>query len=168
MRLFGPEGELLVGDSIRLETREGRRIPNEQYWQRDSTSMAEAERAANFYGVERTRSLSSVYNCFGLVFASRRTQVAPDHIAMILTDDKYTKLRSVEEVITGDLVLYTKDDEYSHVAVVVSPKFGEGGIGNHPLVVSQWGKDGEYLHLWDRVSPLLGAPTGFWTDRYGI
>ena len=159
---------MLVGDSIRLETREGNRIPNEQKPQRDSTSMADAEEYSKSNGAESTRSLSSVYNCFGMVFASRRTRVFPDSIEMILTDDGYTKLSSVESVIQGDLVLYTKDDEYSHVAVVVTPQFGEGGVGKRPLVMSQWGADGEYLHLWDHVNPSLGEPTEFWTDRYGI
>ena len=157
-----------MGDSIRLETREGNRISNEQHRQRDSTAMAVAEELARHYGAETTRSLSSVYNCFGMVFASRRTAVSPDDIGMILTDDKYTRLVSVEEVMVGDLVLYTRDDEYSHVAVVVRPQFGQGGMGNRPLVMSQWGADGEYLHLWDRVSPWLGEPTEFWTDRYGF
>lgn len=169
MQLFGPGGELLVGDSIKLETREGNRIRNEQHFQRDDAAMAVAEDLARRYGIQGTRSLSSIYNCFGMVFASRRTKVFPDDIRMILTDDRYRQLRSVEQVIAGDLVLYTDNrGRYSHVAVVISPRFGEGGVGNDPLVLSQWGADGEYLHRSSRVNPWLGNPTEFWTERYGI
>lgn len=166
--LLGPGGELLIGDSIRLETRAGNRIPNEQRRQRDDSSMAAAETLARQSGVEKTRSLSSVYNCFGMVFASRRTTVSHDHIGMILKDDRYARLRSVEEVVAGDLILYTDGTgQYSHVSVVISPRFGEGGAGNDPLVLSQWGADGEYFHRWNRVNPSLGEPTEFWTDRHG-
>ncbi len=76
-----------MGDSIRIDTREGNRIPNEQRAQRDSTAMSVAQEWAKLHGAERTRSLSSVYNCFGMVFASRRTTIHPDDIEMILTDD---------------------------------------------------------------------------------
>ena len=112
------------------------------------------------------RSLDSVYNCVGMVFASRRTWVEPTHIPMILEEDGY-RLIDRSELECGDVVVYRRDDlsEVSHVGMVAKVTVKPKDASLEVLVLSQWGQDGEYIHLDDDVNPMLGTPTEYWTDR---
>ena len=102
----------------------------------------------------------------GMVFASRRTCIDPEHLDMILDDDEYRKLTSQAELQIGDLVIYRgDDDQVSHVGIISSIDVDIGTASMRLFVLSQWGKDGEYLHGINDVSPYLGTPTEFWTDR---
>ena len=67
--------------------------------------------------------------------------------------------------LPGDLLLYWKGEEFTHVAVVVEhhPDFESGKFRTR--VVSQWGADGEYLHNVDDVPYWLGKPKEFWSER---
>jgi len=55
-----------------------------------------------------TRSLSAIYNCFGLVFASRRTALEREDIDRILDEDAYTFVARRADVREGDIIVYRK------------------------------------------------------------
>jgi cell wall-associated NlpC family hydrolase len=112
------------------------------------------------------RSLTSVYDCMGMVFAARRTTVATDVLQMILEDDEYHRLSSSDEAAMGDIVVYRDSQGVAtHVGLVAQagPIRQEGT--RDIVILSQWGADGEYIHRVDDVSPYLGTPTEYWSDR---
>jgi hypothetical protein len=50
------------------------------------------------------RSITATYNCVGMVVASRRTHVHPDHLRRVLRDDQFTQVaRTAADV--GDVVV---------------------------------------------------------------
>lgn len=157
----------MIGPEIPLSTRKGRQIPNEQAPQWPEARM-EAARSALLPNRPNAmiRSLRSVYNCMGMVFAARRTSIDPEHLGMILEDDEYRQVASESELEIGDLVVYRGDDnQVSHVGIIsrIDPDLRTGS--RRLSVVSQWGRDGEYIHEISDVSHYLGRPAEFWTDR---
>lgn len=100
------------------------------------------------------------YNCVGLVFASRRAFIDPEHIPKILSDDGYIKVQR-SSVNVGDIVVYTNDEnEPIHIGVIVSIyAFGEIRTLN---VLSKWGRDAEFIHDERNVVSYLGKPTSYW------
>lgn len=159
-----PNHGLLILD---LTTKRGNRIPNVQRRTRPPASMAAArDIVIGNHPTAKVRSLRSEYNCVGLVFASRRTHIEPEHVATILREDGFRRVNREEELEIGDVVIYRTDDrEISHVGliakIVVAVERGQREI----TVLSQWGADGEYFHHIDDVNPNLGRPAEFWTDR---
>lgn len=153
-------------DSIPLATRKGQHIPNER---RGEKSLAQLRAAVELWQKERPnarlRSITAVYNCTGLVFASRRTWVDTDHIAMILADDGYRRLAVESEAGIGDIVVYKKNLALTHVGIIIG--FDDDlSVGSREIkVLSKWGADGEYIHRIDDVPVLFGVPAEFWTDR---
>ena len=114
----------------------------------------------------QVRSLSSVYNCMGMVFASRRTWVEPEHLRMILAEDGYRQLPDERDLQLGDVVVYKDDSgEISHVGIIARREIDLLGQPPQLFVLSQWGQDGEYFHRADDVNPRLGKPAEYWTDR---
>jgi cell wall-associated NlpC family hydrolase len=103
----------------------------------------------------------------GLVFASRRTWIDPEHLYQILADDEYQQLGGVAEAQPGDVVVYRgSDGQPSHVGIIWERNLIVPGQQEDPVkVLSQWGADGEYLHDLSDVPLLLGTATEFWTDR---
>lgn len=107
----------------------------------------------------RIRSVSEYpYNCVGMIFCSRRASVDIEHVYDILTYDGYNEIMK-DELIPGDLVLYTYQGEPSHVGMVscISPY--------ELLVLSKWGKDGEVEHDYRQVPDELGVPTAYYSTR---
>ncbi len=153
-------------DSIPLATRERNYIPNER---RLEQSPAQLRAAVEIWQRERPnarlRSITAVYNCMGLVFASRRTWIEPDHISMILTDDGYSRLDGESEAKIGDIVVYKKNLALTHVGIIIG--FDDDlSVGTRKMkVLSKWGANGEYIHRIDDVPVLFGVPAEFWTDR---
>ena len=122
--------------------------------------------ALNAHPNARARSLSSVYNCVGMVFAARRTWVDPEHLPMILADDGYQPVPNETELQPGDVVVYRDSDgQVSHVGIVSEVRTNLAQAVREVFVLSQWGQDGEYFHRADDVNPLLGMPAEYWTDR---
>jgi len=114
----------------------------------------------------RVRSLSSVYNCMGMVFASRRTWIDPEHLYMILEDDDYRRVLHEGELVRGDLVIYRDEEGHvTHVGLVAEVRTNLREARWEVIVLSQWGEVGEYFHHIDDVEPNLGKPTEYWTDR---
>ncbi len=135
--------------SIKLETMKRRWIPNEQRKRRSPESMLAAkEMLLQSHPEWELRSLSSAYNCMGMVFASRRTWVEPDHFEMIVEDDGYVQRAQIAEAKPGDIAVYRSKKEANviHVGVVIfiKPQLGSGDTDL--IVLSQFGADGEYLH----------------------
>jgi len=89
--------------------------------------MAEDRFRAWYYAV---REPIAGYNCFGQVFASRRTAIyeAAD-IEVILAEDGYAEIADAKDLRLGDVVIYVDKDGINHAARIVKIETG-------PLVVS--------------------------------
>ena len=118
------------------------------------------------------RSLESIYNCMGLVFANRRTAIEPEYFDMIVSDDGYKKLSTLEEAIIGDVFAFRdRDNLIAHVGILLEKsKIGSSTIMK---ILSQWGKDGEYVHSYDQWPKGIDIHGGIqsieaWTQRTGV
>lgn len=150
---------------LALQTRKGNDIANETRLEANDVKRREGVRIIQ--GLRPNvvlRSATQVYNCFGLVFASRRTCVNYEDdssIQRILVDDEYRHI-NVVECRVGDVVVYRNDEgEITHVGLVAA----EPSVGRDMLVLSQWGAMGEYLHELGDVLEVYGTPAEFWTTR---
>jgi len=110
----------------------------------------------------RCRSLTAMYNCVGMVFASRRTSIKPKYLEVILHDDGFRPI-SRDMAVEGDVVIYTRNNIPQHVGIIQQL---ERGLGTAAFwVLSQWGDAGEYIHPLIPVPEAYGEPTDFWTER---
>lgn len=83
---------------------------------------------------------TNAFNCHGLTFAARRTQIVQTSaINQILQEDGYRKL-DVREIIPGDIALYVKDGEIQHSGIVLNISSGM------PWILSKWGQLQEAIH----------------------
>ena len=152
--------------SIKLATRRGTFISNERRRERPPEALRAAKEIwKEKYPNIQVRSLTAIYNCVGLVFGSRRTCIDTDQLELILREDDYRRLPGEHDVEIGDLVLYRIGNRYEHIAVVVNKERDLINASFEITVISQWGADGEYIHLIHDVPPALGIPQEFWTDR---
>jgi hypothetical protein len=167
MVLYDSRGDYLVGGQLSLDTRKARQIPNDRRLEQNPVRLEAAKECIlKHHTSAQCRSLTGVYNCMGMVFASRRTCIDTDSITMILEDDEYRRLQPSDEVAKGDVVIYKDNDGHvSHVGLVVDIKPDLVQAENKIKVLSQWGQDGEYFHDAEDVNPRLGIPTEYWTDR---
>jgi hypothetical protein len=114
----------------------------------------------------RLRSLSSTYNCVGLVFASRRTWVDPQTLPLILGDDGYRQLPPAVRPEPGDVVIYrTTSGRVEHIGTILASEPVVETSEWRVTVISQWGADGEYVHPMHHVPLALGQPSEYWTER---
>ncbi len=131
------------------------------------TLLAARKMALGISPTARCRSLTAMYNCVGLVFASRRTQVDAKHLPIILKDDGYRRILE-SEADFGDVVVYKRDGIAQHVGFEhevrdISPLLD--GSMHQIFVLSQWGENGEYLHKLQEVPFAYGKQFEFWTER---
>ncbi|MFN7937068.1 MAG: hypothetical protein U0R19_27340 [Bryobacteraceae bacterium] len=151
--------------SIALETSKRRRIPNEQFPERPTESMQAARRQVTDGHPGRIpRSLSATYNCVGMVFANRRTSIDPEYVPAILADDGFALVEQLADVHRGDVVVYTDDHgDIAHVGIVIANEliFGTRQV----LVLSQFGRDGEYFHPHNDVPDCYGKNIRFYSER---
>ncbi len=155
-------------DSLLLQTRARWMIPNEVRRERPAAALRAAiDLMRELFPEARLRSITSAYNCMGLVVASRRTWVDPEHLVRILTDDGYRQIMRPENAESGDVVVYhDPDGEPSHVGIVVGKNLAIPGENRDLLLVlSKWGADGEYVHELTSLPVVLGRPGQYWTDR---
>jgi len=151
-----------------LATREKNPIPNEQ---RRELSPARLKTIDELWKRERPdailRSSTAVYNCMGLVFASRRTWVDTSYLEMIFDDDKYTQVEGKDKAKLGDVVVYRSHEDSSvcHIGIVMKIEPSVATASFNITVMSKWGAAGEYIHYIEDVPHLLGRPTELWTDR---
>ena len=167
MLLYDDRGQYLKGPQIPLATRKGNQIPNEQQL---LLSKQELEDARAFVLENRrqvrVRSLSNIYNCMGMVFASRRTWIHPNYLEMILEEDEYRLLSDVEELERGDIAVYRDGEgKVSHVGIVAEAGLYAANGQRQVMVLSQWGQAGEFFHSAEDVNPWLGTLSEYWTDR---
>src|ERR1700690_211292 len=143
------EGSQHDKNSIELSTKQRTWIYNVRRPERSPLSMQEAEKFAhkNCPNI-KTRSLSSTYNCVGMIFASRRTAIDPDQLPKIFNDDEYVRVLNRSELMVGDLVAYKKSPiakDVDHIGLIIKIDFQISPPDVKILVLSQWGFDGEYI-----------------------
>lgn len=136
------------GRRLALATRQGRDIDNTQREEWPAFRLrAGAELLGRDFPEAELRSLSASYNCFGLAFATRRTCIEPEQLAMILHDDGYRQVADERDVRAGDLALYRRrDGQVEHVAIVLRVDPDVGAARFRFVVLSKWGANGEYVH----------------------
>jgi hypothetical protein len=101
---------------------------------------------------------TAMYNCHGLVFGSRRTEINDDGVlSLIISDDSYKQVDKAD-ALPGDVLLYFHENGgIEHSALVLAMGDAEFGV---PLVVSKWGGGGEYIHRANQ------CPYNYSTSRY--
>lgn len=151
-----------VDESLALQTRQKRRIPNEfRALDKHPDTLAEL---ARMFGVShpfaRLVCSSALYNCGGLVFGSRRVWIEPEEFLRILEDDGYELI--TDSPSPGDIVLYgtSLDPEgIAHVGVVHHAPVASSPQADHEILVrSKWGDAGEYVHEMRDVPEQFGQP----------
>jgi len=101
-----------------------------------------------------------------MIFASRRTLIDTDYLRLILEGDGYRRIPNENELAIGDVVVYRDESgAVTHVGLVTDVKADLREAAWEISALSQWGQDGEYFHRVDDVSPRLGKPAEYWTDR---
>jgi hypothetical protein len=166
MELIIGRGEEQDPTALRLSTRQGNHIPNERRLEQPPEVLKAAVAIhSQEHPDARLRSITAVYNCMGLIFASRRTWIDTTSLMMILQADGYKRVSELSELQPGDVVVYRNHDEVSYVAVVLAMKPEIVTASWKITVISKWGGDGEYIHDIKDVPPLYGQPVEFWTDR---
>lgn len=119
------------------------------------------------------------YNCFGHVWANRRTAIYDqDQIELIINDDGYDRLKNISDLKVGDLVIYYNSDKTDiwHVGIVIELKTIQMNQGfslvtsnenNIPWVLSKWNDStGEVIHHFQDVPWSDGDyEITFWTER---
>ena len=130
--------------SITLQTRMGNEIPNIQSHEISALERNQFPYYEKGHPYVKFRTPPSpIYNCHGLVFASKRTSIFSDILQTILKDDCYTEIKQ-EEVLPGDIILYyTEDGDIEHSGIVISEPDANLNI---PQVVSKWGRYKEVVH----------------------
>lgn len=88
---------------------------------------------------------SGYYNCMGLVFGSRRTQICElDSVWSILEDDGYSEIPDEMLAKVGDVAIYVRGPKCEHVGLVVA----EAKLPYHasPRILSKLGYSIEIVH----------------------
>jgi hypothetical protein len=136
---------------LALETREMIDIDNyqsDQLTRLDWRNAADTESRFRHRHADFVGSPSPLYNCHGLTFAARRTQVdgSNETIRFILEEDGYVPLTKGEKPRPSDVVVYYDDrGEVLHSGIIVS--ISESlGLSTVPRVWSKWGKCHEVIH----------------------
>lgn len=154
--------------SIPLATRQGTWIPNvRRPEQSPATHMAYINLYKQRVPSARLRSSTAVYNCAGLVFASRRTWVFMQEVPKILGEDGYHRLAGLPDVEIGDLVIYreTRGSSMTHIGIIIERRAHVPSAEWKITVMSKWGAAGEYVHPLKDVPTAYGEPGEFWTER---
>lgn len=131
--------------SIKLQTRKGNCVENSQDCDYSPSQKIAVYRESYRAAIPRNKP-NPFYNCHGMTFASARTWVFPKDIKMIIDDDGYTVIKSIDKVLPGDIIIYyNAKAEIMHSGIVISRAVD--GEFNYPWVVSKWGHLSEYVHL---------------------
>jgi hypothetical protein len=146
MNLLTPSGAP-PHTSIVLRTRKNNEIDNLQPWHYSSFEWNQLDVEPSKYerlGAVRVSEPCPVYNCHGLTFASRRTQVdevGETTIAKILGDDGYVEIPEPQARV-GDVVVYFDASGLAqHSGIVI-----DRDALRVPKIWSKWGKGYEFIH----------------------
>jgi hypothetical protein len=135
--------------ALKLDTRKSNHVANfcetKSPLPRDLL-IAEDLKSTHFSAKHRPTNVCYTYNCHGVTFASRRSQITSSAaVRTILSDDGYVKV-SDNEVIPGDIILYIAEDgDIEHSGVVLNVQVEQ--ISTAIQVLSKWGSSHEVIHL---------------------
>ncbi len=130
-------------NSIIIQTRKGNNIKNTVYDKISQYMQYVNSKFNKEYSKIKYRSEPTAnYNCFGMVFASRRCFII-DNINKILEDDDYKKV-PLNKVLPGDIVLYFANYEIIHCGIVIDTPSKENFW--NPLIISKWHCFREVIH----------------------
>lgn len=139
---------------ISLQTRGKSDLTNEVNLEPlDDGQRAEAEAYAKKFpnAIPRPVRPGNTFNCHGLTFASRRTQLWKNaEVMSILKEDQYEEVK-LSDVMAGDIVAYYSDEskEFEHTGIVIDSDGQQAkanGTIRNPLVLSKWGCATEFIH----------------------
>jgi hypothetical protein len=134
--------------SLALETRKRQHVAN----QHNTSQVIPGEilaatdlRTRYITSTHRPTPVCYTYNCHGLTFAGRRTQITSSvEVRKILDDDDYQIIQQ-NAVLPGDIVIYiSQESEIEHSGIVVF--FDQQLIGGAIRVLSKWGGAHEVIH----------------------
>lgn len=135
--------------TIAVETRQKTSIENEHDPSPPSPGdqmQADALRQRYSGAVHRPTAVGTTYNCHGLTFASRRTQIwKTSEVRKILAEDGYVRVPQQADVLPGDIVLYVDESgDIEHSGIVLHKE----DLGLLPIVkiLSKWGSAHEVIH----------------------
>ena len=132
---------------IKLQKRKGNDIHNVICSEISSFTRNQFDKVESKYpNTEKLTEPSGIYNCFGMMFASRRCWVERiQDVITIIEDDNYREIE-LNTIRPGDLIVYYSDNgEPIHSGLIVEI------INEHPLLLtpivrSKWGCYGERKH----------------------
>lgn len=161
--------------SIILQTRRGRKIENEIAVDPvPEHALSKFNRiAAKHPNWKHRKPPTGIYNCFGHIWASRRTAVYEDFDAAVLKvreDDGYRTVDwKRESPVVGDIATYWDSlNPYrlcNHVGLVVCV-LARTSLPPRILVLSKWDDTaGEVLHEPDDHLLDANVQLEYWTDR---
>lgn len=159
--------------SIRLDTRTGKEITNEQSLPPDQRTVSIFEGIVQQHPQWTTRKVCcGTYNCFGHVWASRRTSILESgQVWKILQEDGYREI-DLAKVTRGDVALYLMENSTDiwHAGVIELRDIVAGAndsIGTVPWVLSKLNADmGEVFHPLNDVHAPFEFDVQIWTDRH--
>ena len=128
----------------------------------------QADHLSHIFPEAKLLSSSALYNCFGLVFGSRRTWIDHEAIQEVLEDDDFGPCPlSPSEWEPGDVVLYRAEgkSEITHVAILMQITAKPESASYEITVLSKWGEHGEYLHPLEHTPHFHGRFSQVWTQR---
>lgn len=113
-------------------------------------------------GVSELGAPTGRYNCHGLVFASRRTNIdspgLPVDIYELLLRDRYRRIPGTPQ--PGDVAIYRySDGRIEHSGLVL--RLQAVGAEHVPFIWSKWGGLGEYEHHW-HAKPYHEHSVEYW------
>lgn len=139
----------LIGGNptIRLQTRKGTDINNYQLHNIDIKEYESqmAKLSQKYLGIIlRPDTITGIYNCHGMTFASRRTGINTIDKQLLIEDD--FKQISDNEVLPGDIALYINDlGEIEHTGFITSVDL-QNRSKFTIMVLSKWGDGSEVIH----------------------
>lgn len=148
--------------AISLATHLGTDIENETSAPTLSLSPMRRKQEDDFRGLVQTRSPTAGYNCYGQVFALRRTAIYdPKFVDLILVEDGYGEIADDHDAKVGDVVIYSDDSGFDHAARII--RFDELRVLSEappkpiPVVLSKFDDvSGEYEHKIDDLRWAAG------------
>lgn len=159
----GPEDTL----SVKLGTRESEHIPNTMRpeWAPEDLRRSVNDILREFPDME-VRSVTATYNCVGMVFATRRTWVDPEHVAQLLYDDNYKQVKQITNAKLGDVVVYKANNgEILHVGIIIEKALNLITGTLEIKILSKWGPWAEFIHRPEEIYRPWGTLVEVWTDR---
>ena len=153
---------------LALQTRKGHNIENEVALPPEAHQLRkyDALRQKHIRWWNR-RGACGTYNCYGHIFAARRTAIYEDkEVTQILSDDGYARV-SHAVVAIGDVALYRAAYGLVHAAQIVEVGEADPMTRLRPIwALSKWDDGcGEDCHLLSDVPFAYDGEIEIWTDR---